>query len=435
MADIAPVQPLRYDPETLSRVVSPPYDVIDATLRAELAARDPHNVVHVDLPAGEGAERYQNARRIFAEWREQGVLVRDKQPSFWRYVQTFEPPGGGARIARRGFFALVRALPFDRRVVLPHERTLTGPKLDRLELSRATRATLSPQFMLYSDPERTLDADLDSGEPFADFKTDDGVRHELARVDKATAVVRIANLLADSQLLIADGHHRYETAVTLADEIERAHREGGAKPSDRGEHLFTPALLVNGDDPGLVVFPTHRLVHSLASFDFDSLLERARELFTLESVSADPETLAAAVKERRRPSLAVVGKGGRAALLTLRDDADLARHPVLGKRPGVVRDTAVALLHDGLIEHVLGVSPEAQAAKTNIKYLQDTRAGIELLESGQGQVLFVMAATPVATIRRVAEAGEVMPQKSTFFHPKVPTGLLFHTLDPTRSVA
>jgi uncharacterized protein (DUF1015 family) len=435
MAEIAPLQPLRYDPQRLSQVVAPPYDVIDAPLRARLAARDAHNVVHVDLPQGDGDQRYDNARTTFQRWQDQGVLVRDAQPAFWRYQQTFDPPEGGARITRTGFFALVRALPFEAGQVLPHERTLTGPKLDRQKLSRATGATLSPGFMLYSDPEKRLDSELDRGEQLADFETEDGIRHRLSRMADGTAIARLVRALSGEKLLIADGHHRYETAVLLAREIDERIRAEGGRPSERGEHLFMPALLVNGDDPGLVVFPTHRMMHALGGFDFDRLLAAAGELFEVERVGADVDRLRLAVAASPRPAIGAVAAGGRAAILGLRPDADLARHPVLGKRPELVRATAVALLHDGIIEHLLGVTPEAQAAKTNIKYLQDARAGAAAVERAEGQVLFVVAATPVATIRAVAEAGQVMPQKSTFFHPKVLTGLLFHTLDPSRSVA
>jgi uncharacterized protein (DUF1015 family) len=435
MAEIAPLQPLRYDPARLPERVAPPYDVIDPPLRARLAARDPHNVVHIDLPEGEGDQRYEHARRLFLEWQQRGVLVRETRQALWRYEQTFDPPEGGARITRRGFFALVRAVPFDRREVLPHERTLTGPKLDRQKLSRATGATLSPGFMLYSDPEKSLDAALDSGEPFADFETDDGIRHRLSLVTSPAAIAQIVSAISGVKLLIADGHHRYETAVMLAREIDERARAEGRQPAGRGEHLFMPVLLVNGDDPGLVVFPTHRMMHSLNGFDFERLLASAGSLFEVEPAPADPDAVRSAVARSARPAIGAIARGGRGAILSLRAGADLAQHPVLGKRPGVVRATSVALLHDGIIEHLLGVTPDAQAAKTNIKYLQDARAGAAAVERGEGQVLFVMAATPVATIRAVAEAGEVMPQKSTFFHPKVLTGLLFHTLDPSRSVA
>jgi uncharacterized protein (DUF1015 family) len=435
MAEIAPLQPLRYDPERLARVVAPPYDVIDPPLRARLALRDPQNVVHIDLPEGDGDQRYDNAGRLFQQWQAEGVLVREPEPAFWRYEQSFDPPEGGARITRKGFFALVRAVPFAERQVLPHERTLTGPKLDRQKLSRATGATLSPGFMLYSDPKKSLDPELDSGERLADFETDDGVRHRLSRLTAPAAIERIVRALSGEKLLIADGHHRYETAVMLAREIDERVRAQGGRPSERGEHLFMPALLVNGDDPGLVVFPTHRLMHALGDFEFERLLAAAGDLFEVERAPGDADALRLAVARSSRPAIGAIASGGRAAILSLRPGADLAAHPVLGKRPEVVRATGVALLHDAIIEHLLGVTPEAQAAKTNIRYLQDARGGAAAVERGEGQVLFVMAATPVATIRAVAEAGQVMPQKSTFFHPKVPTGLLFHTLDPSRGVA
>lgn len=435
MVDVAPLAPLAYAPDLLSAVVAPPYDVIDAELREKLSLRHPENVVHVDLPSGDGATKYAEARRLLQDWQARGVLRRDKQPAFWRYAQTFDPPGGGARRTRRGFFALVRVQPYSARVVLPHERTLTGPKLDRLELGRSTRTALSPGFMLYSDPDRALDAYLDEGDAFADFTTDDGVRHQLWRVSRATSVVRIAGALADARLLIADGHHRYETALTLSSEIDAEARARGLRVAERAEHHYFPVLLANGDDPGLVVFPTHRLVHSLPSADFSTLVLRAEELFAVTPASGAVEDLSAALARAPEASVCVVAPGGRAALLVARGDVDLERHPVLGKRPAVLRQTAVTLLHDGLFEHVLGISPEAQAAKTNLRYVQDARAGVRALEQAEGQLLFLMKPTPVSVVRAVAEAGEVMPQKSTFFYPKVPTGLFFHTLDPERSVS
>jgi uncharacterized protein (DUF1015 family) len=433
MVDIAPLKPLRYAPETYAQVVAPPYDVIDAELRARLGARDPHNVVHVDLPAGDGDARYARARELFQAWQREGVLVRETTPAYFRYAQTFEPPGGGARVTRKGFFALVRAVPYEARQVLPHERTLTGAKQDRIALSRATRAMLSPQFMLYSDPTRKLDADLDSGTPFAEFQTDDGVAHRIQKISDPAVVARITAALQGSTLLIADGHHRYETAIAMAKELsEEARLEGRASP--HGEHLYTFALLANGDDPSLVVFATHRLVHSLPGFDFDDMVERARELFDVEPVSGGIDAARRALEHTRRPAVCAVGKGDRCVLLVLREGVNLARHPVLGKRPAVVRETSVALLHDGILEHVLGITPEAQAAKTNLRYVQDPRKGTAELESGAAQVLFLMNPTPVSTVRRVSEAGEVMPQKSTFFYPKVPSGLFFHTLQAEREV-
>jgi uncharacterized protein (DUF1015 family) len=434
MADIAPLWPLRYDAALYAAVVAPPYDVIDAKLRQELGERHPHNVVHIDLPEGEGEKKYEHAQGLFSEWQEMGVVVRDEAPAYWRYAQTFSPPGGGAPMTRMGFLALVRAVPFSERIVLPHERTLAGPKLDRMALSRATRAALSPQFMLYSDPERRLDGLLDSGEAFVDFRSSDGIRHQLWRVTAPATMAAITTAMQNRKLLIADGHHRYEASVAIANEFEAEARHRGLATTPRSEHRFTYALLANGDDPSLVVFPTHRLVHSLPKFDWKELVTQARVLFDVTPMTGNADELQARLARAPGPALCAMVKGGTAALLVLRGDADLAGHPVLGKRPAVLRDTAVALLHDGLLEYVLGITPEAQAQATNLKYLQEPAAGATLLENGEGQVLFLMNATPVSTIRRVAEAGEVMPQKSTFFYPKVPTGLCFHTLYPDRLI-
>ncbi len=390
--------------------------------------------MHVDLPEGIGDERYRRARDLFQGWQRQGVLVREEAPAYYGYAQTFDPPGGGARITRKGFFALVRAVPYEAQEVLPHERTHTGPKQDRIALSRATRATLSPQFMLYSDPGRKLDGDLDAGTVVAEFRTDDAIEHRLSRVADPGAIERVTAALKPGQLLIADGHHRYETAVSLSREFEEEARASGVPYSPRAEHLFTFALLANGDDPSLVVFATHRAIHSLPRFDFDVLVGRSRELFDVAPITGGLEPARRALAATTGPAICAMARGGKAVLLTVRAGADLSRHPVLGKRPEVVRGTAIAILHDGILEHLLGITKEAQAAKTNIRYLQDPRRGVAELDSGDSQALFLMNPTGVATVRRVAEAGEVMPQKSTFFYPKVPSGLFFHTLLAERDV-
>jgi uncharacterized protein (DUF1015 family) len=441
MAVIAPLTPLRYDlarlPAGLAGVVSPPYDVIAPDERALLAARDPHNVVHLILPEGEGEAKYVHAARLLARWREEGVLVRDPEPAFYRLDQTFVPPGAGPgapRITRRGFLALVELVAFGERVVLPHERTLSGPKEDRLKLFRATAANLSPGFMLYRDARRELDGPLASGEVIAELSTPDGVRHTLAKVRRPEAVRAVVEGVARSTLLIADGHHRYETALRYSQEVSAAH----PGPPRSAEHRYFMTFLANGDDPTLVVFPTHRHVHSLAGFSFDELARGASPVFAVEVLAngATAEQLldVLARARSRGPSVVAAAADGRAALLTLRGDVDLARHPTLGRQPAVLRTTDVAVLHAGLLEGVLGISPEAQAAKTNLWYPQDARAALAQLRAGKGDVLFLMNATPTADVQSVAEAGEVMPQKSTFFYPKVPTGLAIHTLEPTRSV-
>jgi uncharacterized protein (DUF1015 family) len=435
MADIAPLTPLRYAPQTLASVVAPPYDVIDAAQREELARRDPHNVVRLILPEGDGDTKYANAAKILNEWRAKNVLTRDEEPAFYRYDQTFVAPGADANakpITRRGFLALVKLSPFSERQILPHERTLSGPKEDRLKLFRATRTNLSPGFMLYRDPKRELDAPLARATALAEFTTPDGVRHALAKVTSKEAIHAIAVGVGRSSLLIADGHHRYETALRYSEEITASH----ANASARAEHRYFMSFLANGDDPNLLVFPTHRHVHSLAQFSFDDLSKRAEATFVVRALESGADVEAAVKRAGESgPSFAACAKDGRVAIFTLRKDVDLTSHRTLGARPAVLRKTDVALLHDGVLEHLLGITKDAQAAKTNIWYPQDARASLAELRAGKGDALFVMNATPVAQVREVAEAGEVMPQKSTFFYPKVLTGLCIHTLEPEREVA
>ncbi len=439
MAEIAPLTPLRYDIGRLSgglaSVVAPPYDVISPAERAELAAREAHNVVRLILPEGEGDAKYANAARLLESWRSSGILRRDNEPAFYRYDQTFLPPGGaGSAITRRGFLGLVKLVPLSQRIVLPHERTLTGPKEDRLKLFRATRTNLSPGFMLYRDAHGALEAPLETGSLVSEFATPDGVHHVLAKVAARDAIAAIVEGLAQSTLLIADGHHRYETAVFYSNEVSAEH----PKSSPRAEHRWFMTFLVNGDDPNLVVFPTHRHVHSLPKFDWEQMIKGAASTFRVTALpdGADAAALLAALAKAKAagPSVVAASGKGEAALLSLRADVDLASHPTLGSRPEVLRRTDVAVLHSAILEHLLGITKEAQAAKTNILYPQDAARALAELRGGQGQVLFLMNPTPVADVRRVAEAGEVMPQKSTFFYPKVLTGLAVHTLDPSREV-
>jgi uncharacterized protein (DUF1015 family) len=438
MAEIAPLTPLRYDlsrlPKGLASVVAPPYDVIDTAQRAALAAQHPNNIVQLILPDGEGDAKYAHAAEQLAAWRHEGALVRDEQPAFYRYDQTFQAPGGGATIRRRGFLGLVKLVGLEERIVLPHERTLSGPKEDRLKLFRATRTNLSPGFMLYRDPTKALDSALEHAEAWTAFDTTDGVHHALAKVTDKEAIATIVQGVATSSLLIADGHHRYETALRYSREMA-----GVAGAVAHGEHLYFMVFFANGDDPNLVVFPTHRHIHSLAQFDFQKLAQGAAELFDVTPLpggaSAEVLTTALAQAGEKGPSLVACSGDGRAMLFTLRKDADLSKHAILSSRPAPLRRTDVALLHMGILEPVLGITPEAQAAKTNIYYAQDAATSLRELRAGKGQVLFLMNATPVAQVREVAEAGEVMPQKSTFFYPKLLTGLCVHTLDPSRAVA
>lgn len=432
MADVAPLRAIHFDFDTfassLARIVAPPYDVIGPEHATRLRESDPHNAVRLILPEGDGDAKYANAKQVFDAWQADGTLVSDDAPCFYVLEQTFVPPGGltSERVRRRGFFGLVRALPFSERVVLPHERTLSGPKVDRLKLWKATGANMSPGFMLYEDRERTLDAVLDRAERIAEFETPDGVGQTLSRIENSADISAITKHLATSRLLIADGHHRYETAVKYAEDARAERADPWAA------HQFVMTFLVSGDDPDLLVFPTHRHVHGLGGFDRKAVLARLDEVFEVEALPKNAN--ARQVSE----ALARAGEGGTAfAMADVSGEVHLLRvtapdkldaHPVMKEVERPLRHADVAILHGVVLEGILGITKEAQAAKTNLWYPQDLKATLEAVRQGAGDVVFFMNATPVGVVRDVAEAGQVMPQKATFFYPKVPSGVCFHRL-------
>lgn len=437
MALVLPFRALRFVDTDIASVVAPPYDVIGPKERAKFGAKSPHNIVHLDLPEGEGDARYENAARLLGEWRKSGALVREDEPGFLVYEQTFSPPGGGAQVTRRGFFALVRTEPYEARVVLPHERTLSGPKEDRYKLFCATKTALSPVFLLFRDPSGAASSALRETTLGSEFRTGDGITHRMARVTDPATCRAISAALANEQLLIADGHHRYETTLRYGAMVDAEERAAGREPLANGAHRYVLAFLSDADDPGLVVFPTHRLVHSLPSFSPDKLLEGASALFTVTRVPAvevDAFVAQLAKLGEKAPSLGLVFPNGEGALLSLRPDAPIDSHPALSARPAVLRRMDVVLLHSGLLESVCGITIEQQAKQENLAYYKVARDAVADLKAGKGQFLALMNGTPVADVRSSCEAGEVMPQKSTFFYPKVPTGLLLHDLDPRQAI-
>jgi uncharacterized protein (DUF1015 family) len=322
-------------------------------------------------------------------------------------------------------------------VILRHERTLAGPKADRLLLKRACMAHLSQVFGLYSDPERRADALFEAVErtpPVLEGKTSDGVEQRLWRLEDPVAHAETARLLADKKIYIADGHHRYETMLALRDEL-RAQQP--ARPA-RSAIDFGTIFLSNLDDPSLLVFPTHRVVHGLAGFDRAALIERARAFFEVSDGGAVGSDDAASVRARlaelgrRGPSFGVLA-GGALVYLTLRADAPLDRIAAL-QGPRVLRELDVTVLHAIVIESILDIDQAAQAKQTNLRYLKDTRAALSAGDEPGVQAVFLMNPTPVAQVRAVSDAGEVMPQKSTFFYPKLASGLVINPIDPAEAV-
>jgi uncharacterized protein (DUF1015 family) len=412
MADAQPLRTLRYDTSVagpLEDLIAPPYDVIDAAMRAELAARSPYNVVAIDLPAS-----YEEAAATMAEWRRRGVLTQEDEQAVWVLRQDYEAPGG-ARRTRTGFFARVRVDEYGPGRIRPHERTHAGPKEDRLKLTRATRVNLSPIFSLFPDPdglaERAI-AQISRNEPFAVAAGD-----RLWRSADADLIAELQMALADAELLIADGHHRYETARAYADEV------GG-----EGDHRYVLMLLCSLSDPGLLVLPTHRLLSGLER-------DRAKQEAIREVLMRDFEIEELAAPAELEPAPAQDGEVAfgymdsfhkRPYRVTLKDQAIADR--AVGDMPEPFRRLDTAVLEALVLRGALGMSEDDISRLRGLDYSKDLADAIDAVQTGRADAGFFMRATPVEQVREVAETGESMPPKSTYFYPKVPTGLVFNPL-------
>jgi uncharacterized protein (DUF1015 family) len=417
MATIRPLRALHYDPARtggLQAVVAPPYDVIDAAGRSALAAQSPYNVVAIDLPVSDG-DPYAHAADVLAAWRDAGVVVQDATPSVWPIEQDYVGPDGKAR-TRRGFLARVRIEEYGAGRIRPHERTHPGPREDRLRLTRATRANLSPIFALFSDPAQAAWSALEpftDRAPWAETTDPDGTRNRLWRVDDAGAIDAVAGAASGAELLIADGHHRYETARVYAEEI------GG-----EGPHRFVLMYLVALEDPGLTVFPTHRLVRGLTAQQHEALATAIRRDFLIAELdstdqlppdSGDAVAIGYIDAHARRPFR-----------LTLKDQAIADR--ALPERAAPYRRLDTAVLEALLLKGALGMTDDQIDHLQGLGYARDEAQALELVMTGEYDAAFFMAPTPVRTVQEVAASGESMPPKSTYFYPKVPTGLLFNPL-------
>ena len=419
MAQLEPLRALHYDQTKtggLQPVVAPPYDVIDPEQRTELEARSPYNVVRIDLPqAPDGGDPYAHAAELFGRWQVDGALVGDSQPAVWPLEQDYTGPDGAAR-TRHGFLARVRVEPYGPGRIRPHERTHPGPREDRLRLTRATKANLSPIFALFSDPQgaaaRAL-AVTSEEKPWAQTTDDDGTVNRIWRVSDPAAIAAAQDALSGTELLIADGHHRYETARVYAEEV------GG-----EGEHRYVLMCLVALQDPGLTVFPTHRLVRGLRPDQHETLADALRRDFDIEPLQTTDALTPAPGDEVKIGYIDAHFR--RPFMLTLKEsaiaDAALPEHA----EPYRQLDTAVleALILKGALE----MTDERIDHLDGLGYARSDAEALGLVTSGQYDAAFFMAPTPVDRVQAVAASGESMPPKSTYFYPKVPTGLVFNRL-------
>ncbi len=433
MAHISPFRALRYNPArvSLSQVATQPYDKITPQMREGYYASSPNNLVRIILGKPQAADQekdnvYTRAAGFFGDWRRTGVLHQDSEPSIYIYLERFTAPGGKAEQERRGFIALGRLEDYSAGIVHRHEQTLAKPKADRLDLLRHTKAHFGQIFMLYSDPageiEKLLPADAN---PDMEMRDEYGVLHQVWKVSDPQLVDSVRGKMQDKKLIIADGHHRYETALTYRNERRAA--EGASQ--EAAPYEFAMMTFVNMDGPGLVILPTHRVVHGLASFSADALREGARTHFSVEEVdpTLDSTRANAILREAGHTGTALLGITADRAFLFDRPKGDSTT--IFGGLSLRQQSLDVVQLHKCLLEGALDLSEESVRNQENISYIRDAGEAIAKVRSGAANVAFLMNSVRIQQVRDIAFGSEVLPQKSTDFYPKLLSGLTIYALE------
>ena len=424
MATLRPFQGVMYDPQRveLARVVAPPYDVIGPRDQQRYYAEDPHNVVR--LIAGEvrptdSAEdnKYVRAAHFYNSWLAEGILRRESQPSLYVYRHQFVDPVSGEQRTRQGILGVVELEPFGRGV-LPHEQTHARAKADRLSLTRSVGANLSPIFALYDDPSSALDSivtPLTARPPRLTIEGEDDDHHLIWSITAPAFIEAIARVLAPSRLYIADGHHRYETALNFRNKMRLEHPSA---PADAAFN-YVLMLLVDVRDPGLAILPTHRIVHDLPHFDGRALVRSVRDRFQVTDHAAPAALLDQLLEPTPNHRLGL-------ALDHLWLGIDIPPRPAAD--PVAALD--VSVLHDQILRSDLGLGDELVEGERHLSYSRDVDIVLERVENGSAQAGFLLRPPAVSDVVAVAQAGLVMPQKSTYFYPKPASGIVFNPLDP-----
>ena len=441
MANIYPFRAWRYNSGTvrLDEVVTQPYDKISPAMQQAYYQSSPYNLVRIilGLPELFDAERgesvYSRAARDFRSWQEQGVLVQEKTPCVFAYAQRFQVPGSDAVKERRGFIALGKLHDYADGVVFRHEQTLSKPKSDRLNLLKATRAHFGQIFMLYSDPAGSVENILYDGNGVADAEVTDeyGVVHRIWRVNDPAVIRLLVSAMADKKLIIADGHHRYETALGYSKENGHAGDPRSESSVNQLPHPSFPEAavmmtFVNMDADGLVILPTHRVVHSLTGFDPGAFAKAAQEFFTITTLaSAEAPAYMDTLRTQEGTAFIAVTRNG-AMLLRSKPEAVDA---VLADLPERQRRLDLSQLHSISLDRLLGLDAEKVREQTNIRYLRDATDAVDQVRRGEANVAFLTNPVTLEQLKEVAFAGDVMPQKSTDFYPKLLSGLAIYALD------
>ena len=432
MAQISPFTALRYDPEKvrLADVVTQPYDKITPQMQDGYYGASPYNLVRIILGRPEGKEtdhknRYTDAADCLKNWRKAGIFAQDP-PSIYAYSQRFTLPGTSNSVERRGFIAAGTLYDYAEKVVFRHEQTLAKPKSDRLNLLRATHAHFGQIFMLYSDPAQTIDSLLfeDGSHEWQEVTDEYKVLHRLRRISDPATLNIVKTEMADRKLIIADGHHRYETALNFRKEALNA---SSACLKDNANRVMM--TFVNMDSPGLVILPTHRVVFGLPNFDPASFVQKARELYEVRELgTVDAAKAASLLAEsgKKAVSFVAVAKQG-SFLLTTKPGSEAQ---ISGDFSARQRKLDVVNLHSLLLERTLGISHEQVTNQQHIRYLRGAEETLQTVKSDpEVNVAFLMNPVSIEQVREIAFAGEVLPQKSTDFYPKLLSGLTIYSLD------
>jgi len=449
MASIHPFRALRYDPErvTPSDVVTQPYDKITPQSQERYYAASPYNLVRLILGKREPGDNDQNnvytrASAFFRDWRRQGIFLQDAQPSIYVYSQTFTVPGTKSEVERRGFIALGRIEDYAAGVVFRHEQTLAKPKADRLQLLQITRSHFGQIFMLYNDSGEVDALLAQDSAPTTEVTDEFGVRHRMWRVSDPSLVELVRGKMRDKKLIIADGHHRYETALNYRNERRAAEPQRVGAPRERGSTatmlrtLETEAppydlvmmTFVNMNSPGLVILPTHRVVSGLPSFSPTEFASAARAYFNVEEVdpSVDATRATAILREAGHVGAAILAATSSQVFLLHTQKAPASMFPNLSIRQQALD---VVQLHKVLLEGVLKLSEESIREQQNLSYVRDAAEALSAVRAGGANVAFLMNPCRISQVRDIAFAGEVLPQKSTDFYPKLLSGLTIYALD------
>ena len=447
MAEVFPFRAFRFNPEVapFERVLTQPYDKISPQRQAEYYAMHPHNLIVVEKGRSHESDAtnnnvYTRAVAKVEEWIRDSVLRQDPAPAFYAYTQEFMVPGSNERRTRRGFIGAGQLEDYSAQIIFRHEHTLSGPKADRLELLRHTRLHTGQLFMLYSDPQKRVDAVLADAEksaaPAAELTDEYGVIHRLWPIAESERVHAIQQAMADQKLVIADGHHRYETALNYRNE-RRAEAGASAVPTASYERAMM--TFINTRSEGLTILATHRVVANVHDFSWSAVRRYLEPWFSAEVFSFTSESGQAQARDnflvrlketavRRSIGAYPAGNGQRAFyLFQLRPGVDLAQ--LLPGVPALQRELDVVLLHDGILEPALGITLQSAIKEMNLTYEREACAAIAEVDSGKAQVSFLLNPVDVEKVVQIATANEVMPQKSTDFYPKLLSGITMYRVD------